>query len=114
MHTVNILQVLPRRALFAPRFTRTDAERLADVLKALADPARLQIVAVLYAAPEHEMAVSHVTAALGTLKQPTVTHHLHILTEVGLLEYRKQGVWTMFKLVPDAIAAVTACLAPPA
>jgi len=54
---------------------RADAERLAGVLKALADPARLRLLSLIQSAPEGEACVCDLTAPLG-LSQPTVSHHL--------------------------------------
>src|SRR5829696_7683704 len=62
---------------------RADAERLAGVLKALADPARLRLLSLIQSAPEGEACVCDLTAPLG-LSQPTVSHHLRILTEAGV------------------------------
>ncbi|HCU48563.1 MAG TPA: transcriptional regulator, partial [Micromonosporaceae bacterium] len=69
---------------------RADAERLAGVLKALADPARLRLLSLIQSAPEGEACVCDLTAPLG-LSQPTVSHHLRILTEAGLLNRDKRG-----------------------
>ena len=91
---------------------RADAERLAGVLKAIADPARLQLLSLIQSAPEGEASVSDLTAPLG-LSQPTVSHHLRILTEAGLLEREKRGVWAYYSLVPSAIAAIADLLTPP-
>ncbi|MFI7209426.1 ArsR/SmtB family transcription factor [Micromonospora aurantiaca (nom. illeg.)] len=91
---------------------RADAERLAGVLKAVADPARLRLLSLIQAAPEGEASVSDLTAPLG-LSQPTVSHHLRILTEAGLLEREKRGVWAYYRLVPSAIAALAEPLTPP-
>ncbi|MEV4693042.1 metalloregulator ArsR/SmtB family transcription factor [Micromonospora echinospora] len=91
---------------------RADAERLAGVLKAVADPARLRLLSLIQAAPEGEASVSDLTAPLG-LSQPTVSHHLRILTEAGLLEREKRGVWAYYRLVPSAIAALAELLTPP-
>ncbi|NES28008.1 metalloregulator ArsR/SmtB family transcription factor [Micromonospora terminaliae] len=91
---------------------RADAERLAGVLKAVADPARLRLLSLIQSAPEGEASVSDLTAPLG-LSQPTVSHHLRILTEAGLLEREKRGVWAYYRLVPSAIAAIAELLTPP-
>jgi ArsR family transcriptional regulator, arsenate/arsenite/antimonite-responsive transcriptional repressor len=91
---------------------RADAERLAGVLKAFADPARLRLLSLIQSAPKGEASVSDLTAPLG-LSQPTVSHHLRILTEAGLLERDKRGVWAYYRLVPSTIAAVADLLTPP-
>ncbi|WP_442877602.1 ArsR/SmtB family transcription factor [Dactylosporangium sp. AC04546] len=91
---------------------RADAERLAGVLKAIADPARLRLLSLIQSAPDGEASVSDLTAPLG-LSQPTVSHHLRILTEAGLLEREKRGVWAYYSLVPSAIGAIADLLTPP-
>jgi ArsR family transcriptional regulator len=91
---------------------RADAERLAGVLKAFADPARLRVLSLIQSAPDGEASVSDLTAPLG-LSQPTVSHHLRILTEAGLLQREKRGVWAYYRLVPSAIAAIADLLTPP-
>ncbi|WBB78659.1 metalloregulator ArsR/SmtB family transcription factor [Micromonospora sp. WMMD882] len=91
---------------------RADAERLAGVLKAFADPARLRLLSLIQASPDGEASVTDLTAPLG-LSQPTVSHHLRILTEAGLLERDKRGVWAYYRLVPSTIAAIADVLTPP-
>jgi ArsR family transcriptional regulator len=91
---------------------REDAQRLANVLKALADPARLRLLSLIQSSPEGEACVCDLTAPLG-LSQPTVSHHLRILTEAGLLNRDKRGVWAYYSLVPSAIATVAELLTPP-
>nr|BFE58327.1 metalloregulator ArsR/SmtB family transcription factor [Dactylosporangium thailandense] len=91
---------------------RADAEQLAGVLKAIADPARLQLLSLIQSAPEGEASVTDLTAPLG-LSQPTVSHHLRILTEAGLLEREKRGVWAYYRLVPSVIATIAELLTPP-
>src|SRR3954452_21772262 len=91
---------------------RADAERLAGVLKAFADPARLQLLSLIQAASEGEASVSDLTAPLG-LSQPTVSHHLRILTEAGLLEQEKRAAWGYSRLLLSAIAMIGDLLTPP-
>jgi len=66
----------------------------ADVLKALADPTRLKIVYIL---KYGELCVCEIISALDK-PQPTVSHHLNILKKAGLLKWRKEGVWTHYRL----------------
>jgi ArsR family transcriptional regulator, arsenate/arsenite/antimonite-responsive transcriptional repressor len=89
-----------------------DARRLAGVLKALADPARLRLLSLIQSAEDGEACVCDLTAPLG-LSQPTVSHHLRILTEAGLLEREKRGVWAYYSLVPSAISSIAELLTPP-
>ncbi len=91
---------------------RRDAELLAGMLKALADPARLRLLSLIQSDPHGEVCVTDLTAQIG-LAQPTVSHHLRILTETGLLERHKHGVWAYYKLVPTAIATIVGLITPP-
>jgi ArsR family transcriptional regulator len=81
---------------------RADAERLAGVLKALADPARLRLLSLIQSASDGEACVCDLTAPLG-LSQPTVSHHLKKLTDAGLLRREQRGKWAYFTLDPDAV-----------
>ena len=83
-----------------------------ELLKALADPARLRLLSLIQSATDGEACVCDLTAPLG-LSQPTVSHHLRILTEADLLEREKRGVWAYYRLVPSAIATSADLLTPP-
>jgi ArsR family transcriptional regulator, arsenate/arsenite/antimonite-responsive transcriptional repressor len=82
---------------------------LADRLKALADPTRIGIVNRLAGA--EELCVCDLTDAFG-LSQPTISHHLKILREAGLIEARKVGTWSYYRLNRDAVAELAGALAP--
>jgi len=87
---------------------RPEADELAHLLKAVADPARLQLLSLIRASERGEACACDLTEPLG-LSQPTVSHHLKILTEAGLLTRERRGTWAWFSLVPerlDEIAAV--------
>jgi ArsR family transcriptional regulator, arsenate/arsenite/antimonite-responsive transcriptional repressor len=86
----------PETAPLAP----VERETLAARFKALADPARVAIVNRLAAADE--VCVCDLNAAL-ELSQPTVSHHLRVLREAGLVESSRRGTWAFYRLVPDAI-----------
>ena len=88
-----------------------DAERLAGLLKALADPARLRLVSLL--GSHGELCVCDLTEPL-QLKQPTVSHHLKVLHEAGVLDRERRGTWVYYRLVPDALAAISGALQPAA
>jgi ArsR family transcriptional regulator, arsenate/arsenite/antimonite-responsive transcriptional repressor len=87
-----------------------DAERLADCLKAIADPARLRLLSLIQAQPEREACVCHLTAPLG-LSQPTVSHHLKVLLQAGLVEREQRGSWAYFRVVPESLAGLRELLA---
>lgn len=83
-----------------PPLPSADADALAAKFKALADPARVAIVNRLAAA--EEVCVCDLTAVLD-LSQPTVSHHLRVLREAGLVESSRRGTWAFYRLVPEAI-----------
>jgi ArsR family transcriptional regulator len=78
------------------------AEELAHTLKALADPARLRLLSIVAASQNEEACVCDLTEPIG-LSQPTVSHHLRVLTDAGFLTRSKRGTWAYFKLVPGAL-----------
>jgi ArsR family transcriptional regulator len=82
-----------------------EADRLSAVLKALADPARLRLLSLIQAQPGGEACVCNLTGPLG-LSQPTVSHHLRVLREAGLLERERRGSWAYFRVVPETLAAL--------
>jgi DNA-binding transcriptional ArsR family regulator len=77
-----------------------DFEPQAGLLKALADPYRLRMIATLAAATD-EVCVCDFTDAL-PLNQPTVSHHLRILREAGLVMSERRGTWVYYRLAKDA------------
>ncbi len=95
---------LLRQPISAPQ-----AEELARVLKALADPVRLRLVSMVAAHEGAEACVCELTEPLG-LTQPTISHHLKVLVEAGILGRDKRGVWAYYALVPGALDAVSAVL----
>ena len=85
----------------APPLPKKSAEALADRFKALSDPARVAIVNQL--AGRGEVCTCNLTGFLG-LSQPTVTHHMRVLREAGLIEIaRKRGTFSFYRLVPEAM-----------
>ncbi len=87
-----------------------DAERLAPVLKALSDSGRLRLLSLLQAQPGNEACVCHLTEPLG-LSQPTVSHHLKVLLQAGLVEREQRGSWAYYRVVPGALSALRELLA---
>ncbi len=81
------------------------AERLAGVLKALAEPTRLRLVSLIAGREGAEACVCDLTAPVG-LSQPTVSHHLKVLVDAGLLERTQRGRWAYYRLVPAALDAL--------
>jgi ArsR family transcriptional regulator len=88
----------------------TDAQRLAALLKVLAEPARLRLLSLIQAQQGGEACVCHLTSPLG-LSQPTVSHHLKVLLEAGLVEREQRGSWAYFRVRPEPLAAIRDLLA---
>jgi ArsR family transcriptional regulator len=89
-----------------------DASVLARRLKALADPARLRLLSLVAAHEGGEACVCDLIVPLG-LSQPTVSHHLKVLVDAGLLTRDKRGVWAYYALVPGALDALADVLRTP-
>ena len=91
------------------RLSSEDAVRMASALKVLADPVRLQIVSALAGA--EEACVCELTPALG-VSQPTVSHHLRVLSNAGLLDREQRGKWAYYRLRPEPLRFVAEALVP--
>jgi ArsR family transcriptional regulator, arsenate/arsenite/antimonite-responsive transcriptional repressor len=99
-------------SLLRQPITAGQAADLARMLKALADPVRLQLVSIVAAHDGGEACVCELTGPLG-LTQPTISHHLKILVDAGIFTRDKRGVWAYYALVPAALSALAAVLTPP-
>ena len=84
-----------------------ERDQLAAKFKALADPTRVAIINCLSAADE--VCVCNLTETFD-LAQPTVSHHLRILREAGLVTSSRRGTWAYYRLVPEAIAELRGAL----
>lgn len=91
--------------LLAGPLDQDEAQRLATGLKVLADPARLRLLSLIQAQPDAEACVCHLTEPLG-LSQPTVSHHLKVLLEAGLVERERRGSWAYYRVIPESLAAL--------
>ncbi|MDR1808416.1 MAG: metalloregulator ArsR/SmtB family transcription factor [Propionibacteriaceae bacterium] len=80
----------------------TAADALVRTLKALADPMRLKLVTLLAAAPDEELCVCELTGPLD-LSQPTVSHHLKVLADAGLVTREQRGKWAYYRLCANAL-----------
>jgi ArsR family transcriptional regulator len=87
---------------FVPTLTEDDAVVQARLLKALADPTRLRILSLL-SRHEGEVCVFEIVESF-TLEQPTISHHLRILRDAGLVDCRKKGLWAYYYVRRDALA----------
>jgi ArsR family transcriptional regulator len=102
MTSPDVLQPLCCR-VGTPPLEREAAERLAAAFRALADPTRVAIVNRLSGADE--VCVCDLTDAF-ELSQPTISHHLRILREAGLIEVERRGTWAYYRLAQAAIDAL--------
>jgi ArsR family transcriptional regulator len=85
------------------------ADELAQLLKALADPVRLRLVSLIAAAPTGELCACDLPGAVDR-SQPTVSHHLTQLVRAGVLEREQRGKWAWFRLRPERLSALRAAL----
>ncbi len=90
-----------------------EARQLATAFRVLGDPARLRILSLIAAGSAGEMCVCEMVEPLG-LAQPTVSHHLKVLHEAGLLRREKRGTWAFYAVVPERVDALRKALAVPA
>lgn len=86
-----------------------ESEQLAAGFKVLADPARLRLLSLVAARPGGVCACDLVEPLARS--QPTVSHHLKVLREAGLVESEKRGAWVWYRAVPEQVEALRAALA---
>ncbi|HEX9381353.1 MAG TPA: metalloregulator ArsR/SmtB family transcription factor [Gaiellaceae bacterium] len=106
MKTLAVLPVICCGPATEP-LSEQERDELAARFKALADPTRVAIVNRLAAA--EEVCVCDLTETF-ELSQPTISHHLKILREAGLVESTRRGTWAYYRLVPEAIDALRGAL----
>ncbi len=97
-------------SLLAEPLSADDAVELAAAFKALADPVRLQLLSLIAAAPEATACSCDLEEPVGK-SQPTVSHHLAVLAEAGLITKEKVGRWVNCAIVPERVAQLRAVLA---
>jgi ArsR family transcriptional regulator len=88
---------------------RVAAERLAKLLKAVAEPTRLQLISMIQSSAAGEACVCDLSVPLG-LRQPTVSYHLKILADAGLVTVERRGTWMWYSLVPGALDSLSRLL----
>ena len=86
-----------------------DAQDFARIFKAVADPTRLRLVSLVAAHEQQEACVCDLTEPVG-LGQPTVSHHLKILVDAGVLHREKRGIWSYYSLETDTLNRLSAFL----
>jgi len=96
--------------LLAGRLTSNEANYLATIFRVLGESARLQILSLIAAQPSQEVCACELVETLG-LAQPTVSHHLKVLYEAGLLTKERRGTWIYYRLLPEKLAMLRDALA---
>jgi ArsR family transcriptional regulator len=95
--------------LSAEPLSAEQAELVAPLLKALADPVRLRLMSLIASHPGGEACVCDLNDAFD-LSQPTISHHLKVLHEAGLLDRDKRGVWVYYRARTGALASLGALI----
>ena len=88
------------------------AAGLAQVFKALGDPVRIRLVSLIGAHQGGEVCVCDLTTAFD-LTQPTISHHLKVLRQAGIIDSERRGTWVYYRLVPAALDRIAALLSAP-
>jgi ArsR family transcriptional regulator len=90
--------------------TDEEAVRMADGFKVLADPVRLRLLSLVASSPEGEACACDLVEPSGR-SQPTVSHHLKVLSDAGLLEREQRGKWAWFRVCRDRLEVLRDALA---
>ncbi len=96
-------------SVLAAPLDAADATELASGFSALADPVRLRVLSILAASPEGEVCVCDFVEPLAK-SQPTVSHHLKVLSEAGLVHGERRGKWVWYSLNRDRLAELRAAI----
>ena len=97
--------------VFDGALDETQAEELAVLLKALADPVRLRLVSIMAAAATGEVCACDLPALVGR-SQPTISHHLSQLVGAGVVDRQQRGKWAWFRLRADRLESLVTALVP--
>jgi ArsR family transcriptional regulator, arsenate/arsenite/antimonite-responsive transcriptional repressor len=98
--------------LTAQPLSQAQAEQIAPMLKALADPVRLRLMSLVASHSGGEACVCDLNDAF-ELSQPTISHHLKVLHDAGLLDRQKRGVWVYYRIRPAALANIGTLIGSP-
>jgi ArsR family transcriptional regulator len=91
--------------LLAGKLTPEEAGQLAALFRVLSEPARLQMLSLIAAQSNQEVCACELVESLG-LSQPTISHHLKVMYEMGLLAKERRGTWIYYRIVQDRLAAL--------
>ncbi len=92
--------------LTAQPLTMEQAGQVAPLLKALADPVRLRLMSLVASRQDGEACICDLNEAF-ELSQPTISHHMKVLYEAGLVDRDKRGVWVYYRVRPQALASLS-------
>ena len=92
-----------------PDVERQQAERMARVAKALGDPVRLRLLSLVASHEGGEACVCDISDTFD-LSQPTISHHLKVLRQAGLLDCERRGTWVYYRVIPSALQQLSAIL----
>jgi ArsR family transcriptional regulator, arsenate/arsenite/antimonite-responsive transcriptional repressor len=96
--------------LLAGRLTPEEATEIATIFRVLGEPARLHLLSLIAAQPSGEVCACELVEALG-LSQPTVSHHLKVMYEAGLLEKERRSTWIFYRIMRERLASLRDVLA---
>ena len=91
--------------LLGGRVTETEAASAAVLFRVLGEPARLQLLSLIAAQPSGEVCACELVESLG-LSQPTVSHHLKVMYEAGLLSKERRGTWIYYRIVKSQLVSL--------
>jgi ArsR family transcriptional regulator, arsenate/arsenite/antimonite-responsive transcriptional repressor len=96
--------------LLAGQLTAAAATQLAVLFRVLGEPTRLQMLNLIATQPNQEVCACELVETLG-VSQPTISHHLKVMYEAGLLEKERRGTWIYYRIVQRQLAALRDVLA---
>lgn len=95
----------PWAPVVAAPLTRAEATRVASALKVLADPTRLRLFSLIASHSAGEVCACELVEPLG-ISQPTVSHHLKVLTQAGLLQRERRGRWVHYRAQAEQLQSL--------
>jgi ArsR family transcriptional regulator, arsenate/arsenite/antimonite-responsive transcriptional repressor len=109
--TLPIIAAVCCAPLVEGAMSQAEAAELSRVFKALADPVRLRLLNLIAAHPGGEACVCDLTGPFD-LSAPTISHHLKVLREAGLITGERRGTWVYYQAVPEALTRLSALFTP--
>jgi ArsR family transcriptional regulator, arsenate/arsenite/antimonite-responsive transcriptional repressor len=107
---MNISKTTCCSPLLSAGLTPDEAANLAAIFRVLGEPARLQMLSLIATQPNQEVCACELATPLG-LAQPTVSHHLKVMHQAGLLARERRGTWIYYRILPEKLAMLRTSLA---